>query len=215
MRKIINKSKLILILFVFVISGCSIKREIKFENKQLIYKDTSYSLDENYLPINLEGDKVKIDRIYSLLGTYEYYTSSLDVGNNIIYDGKNHWFKDNFLPPDDSENNISKIYMSMSFKGSFDDEFKKTDIIQFDNSDSVYLDEIINECPIDEVKTHNDYSFWLFIIYSNYLFMSIQYNIYYMNKEIYFTKYYDEEHLYKVNDTYKKYFEESIIKLLK
>ena len=103
----------------------------------------------------------------------------------------------------------------MSFKGNFDDELKKTDVIQFDNLDSIYLDDIINECPIDEVKVHNKYSFWMFIIYSNYLYMSIQYDIYYMNKEIYFTKYYDEEHLYKVNETYKNYFEEAIIRILK
>lgn len=44
--------------------------------------------------------------------------------------------------------------------------------------------------------------------------MSIQYNIYHINNEIYFTKYSDNEHLYKVNNNYKKYFEESIIKLL-
>ena len=215
MKKIINKSLLLIILFIFIVSGCSIKREITFENEQLIYKDTYYSLDENYLPIICEGDMIEIDRILGICGLYKYYISSLDADSNIIYDHKNQFYKDGFLPPDDSEDNISKIYMSMSFKGILNDELKKTDVIQFNNSDSVYLNDIINECPIDEVEIHNKYSFWLFIIYENFLYMSIQYDIYYINNEIYFTKYYDNEHLYKVNDNYKNYFEESIIRILK
>lgn len=215
MKKIINKLGLLIFLFIFIVSGCSIKRKIKFENEQLIYKDTCYSLDENYLPIVCEGDMIEIDRILGIFGLHKYYISSLDVDSNIIYDNKNRFYKDGFLLPNDNKDNISKIYMTMSFKGNFDDELQKTDVIQFNNSDSVYLDDIINECPIDEVKIDNKYSFWLFIIYKNYLFMSIQYDIYYMNNEIYFTKYYDNEHLYKVNDNYKKYFEESIIRILK
>lgn len=215
MKKIINKLGLLIFLFIFIVSGCSIKRKIKFENEQLIYKDTCYSLDENYLPIVCEGDMIEIDRILGIFGLHKYYISSLDVDSNIIYDNKNRFYKDGFLLPNDNKDNISKIYMTKSFKGNFDDELQKTDVIQFDNSDSVYLDDIINECPIDEVKIDNKYSFWLFIIYENYLFMSIQYDIYYMNNEIYFTKYYDNEHLYKVNDNYKKYFEESIIRILK
>ncbi len=215
MKKIINKLGLLIFLFIFIVSGCSIKRKIKFENEQLIYKDTCYSLDENYLPIVCEGDMIEIDRILGIFGLHKYYISSLDVDSNIIYDNKNRFYKDGFLLPNDNKDNISKIYMTMSFKGNFDDELQKTDVIQFNNSDSVYLDDIINECPIDEVKIDNKYSFWLFIIYENYLFMSIQYDIYYMNNEIYFTKYYDNEHLYKVNDNYKKYFEESIIRILK
>ena len=215
MKKIINKLGLLIFLFIFIVSGCSIKRKIKFENEQLIYKDTCYSLDENYLPIVCEGDKIEIDRILGIFGLHKYYISSLDVDSNIIYDNKNRFYKDGFLLPNDNKDNISKIYMTKSFKGNFDDELQKTDVIQFNNSDSVYLDDIINECPIDEVKIDNKYSFWLFIIYENYLFMSIQYDIYYMNNEIYLTKYYDNEHLYKVNDNYKKYFEESIIRILK
>ena len=215
MKKIINKLGLLIFLFIFIVSGCSIKREIKFENEQLIYKDTCYSLDENCLPIICEGDMIEIDRILGIFGLYKYYISSLDVNSNIIYDHKNQFYKDGFLPPNDSKDNISKIYITMSFKGNFDDELQKIDVIQFNNSDSVYLDDIINECPINEVEIHNKYSFWLFIIYSNYEYMSIQYNIYHINKEIYFTKYSDDEHLYKVNNNYKKYFEESIIKLLK
>lgn len=215
MKKIINKLGLLIFLFIFIVSGCSIKREIKFENEQLIYKDTCYSLDENYLPIICEGDMIEIDRILGIFGLYKYYISSLDVDSNIIYDGRNQFYKDGFLPPNDSKDNISKIYMSNSFKGNFDEERKKVDVIQFNRLDEVYLDDIVKECPIDEVKIHNNYSFWLFIIYSNYEYMSIQYSIYYMNNEIYFTKYYDNEHLYKVNDQYKKYFEESIIRILK
>ena len=214
MKGIINKSRSLLILFVFIISGCSIKKEINFDDNKLIYKDTFYSMDDKYLPIRCEGDKVKIDKIYSLLGTYEYFISSLDENNNIIYDGRNQWLKDGFVLPDDNKDNISRIYISMSFKGSFDEELMETDVIQFDNLDEVYLDDIVEECPIDEVKIHNNHSFWLFIIYSNYEYMSIQYNIYHINNEIYFTKYSDNEHLYKVNNNYKKYFEESIIKLL-
>ena len=133
MEKLIYKLKLLLILFVFIISGCSIKREIKFENEQLIYKDTSYSLDENYLPIICEGDMIEIDRILGFFGLYKYYVSSLDGDINIIYDHRNQWLKDGFVPPDDSKDNIFKIYMSMSFKGSFDDELKEIDVIQFDN----------------------------------------------------------------------------------
>lgn len=159
MKVIINKSRSLLILFVFIISGCSIKKEINFDDNKLIYKDTFYSMDDKYLPIRCEGDKVKIDKIYSLLGTYEYFISSLDENNNIIYDGRNQWLKDGFVLPDDNKDNISRIYISMSFKGSFDEELMETDVIQFDNLDEVYLDDIVEECPIDEVKIHNNHSF--------------------------------------------------------
>ena len=115
MKKIINKLGLLIFLFIFIVSGCSIKRKIKFENEQLIYKDTCYSLDENYLPIVCEGDMIEIDRILGIFGLHKYYISSLDVDSNIIYDNKNRFYKDGFLLPNDNKDNISKIYMTMSY----------------------------------------------------------------------------------------------------
>ena len=159
MIKIIKKFKLYLLMIIFIIFGCSVKKDIKYIDEMLIYKDSYYTKDDNYIPVICEGDEIAIDGGLGIFGSYKYYLSALDVNSNIIYDGKNHWFKEGFIPPDDNIENIYKIYISTSFKGNLNEESQKIDIIVFDNIDKTYLSDIIIECPKNEVTIHNKYSF--------------------------------------------------------
>ena len=216
MNKTIKKSKLFLILLIFIISGCSTKNEIEFDDDKLIYKDATYSVDDNYLPIICEGDKVEIEKKYSIFGTFNYYLSFFDENNNIIYDGKKQWFKDGFVPPNYSKDNIYKMYLSTSFAGDFNADIKRSNVIQFDSLDGVCFGDIFIKTEIDglDIMNNNENVFWLSVVYSNYKYMSMTYFIYFINDEVYLTKFSDYTHLYKVSDNYKSYFIEAIFYIL-
>jgi len=209
MKKALKSIILLLSIFIFIFSGCSTEKKIKFEGNKLIYKGAFYSADDNSLPIICEGTEVVIDRFLSVFGVYTYYQSSLDENNNIIYDGRQLWFKDGFVPPNDNEESIYKMYLVTNVIGKFNTGSKQTEVIQFDNTDSTHLNDIIEECPIDEVDIKNS-GFWLNIVYSNYTYMSVSYYVYVISDEIYVSKYYENDHLYKVTDTFKNYFIEAI-----
>ena len=149
------------------------ENNIEYSNNDIIYNGARYTLQEDNNSLRCEGESIKIGQKFSLFGMLEYYMSSLDVENNIIYDMRDTFYKEGFSLPNKNIESLERIYLAQVFDGSLDFVQQESEVIKFDDSEKIYLNDIIDEYSINEnIKNKGQY-FWLFIVYKNLVDTSV------------------------------------------
>lgn len=213
MKKILRKYNVFLLLIIFTTSGCVFENNIEYSNNDIIYNGARYTLQEDNNSLRCEGESIKIGQKFSLFGMLEYYMSSLDVENNIIYDMRDTFYKEGFSLPNKNIESLERIYLAQVFDGSLDFVQQESEVIKFDDSEKIYLNDIIDEYSINENIKNKGQHFWLFIVYKNYSYFSIQYEVYFIDDKVYVSEFNDDEDLYIVNEDYNSFFIETINKI--